>query len=179
MRIQSSAGQAQQRHRESPKDGVQWPHSPIRVRQENIAAKIVFRVFDALLRGAKSKFEAAQAFIAQRRSAEVEVCEAVNCTMPDRFPHEQVIRAQTLKFQIRGTKFIKNVATFMKKYGRGHRLLLLSHDAHETMVRGDCMALEVLEKTKWLRWQSKAAPRPTVQRVINLHSLNCVGEFYL
>lgn len=147
------------------------------IRDKGITAKIVLCIFNEFLHGAKSEFEPPQAFIAERRPAQMEAGETIVRTTLDRLPHEQVIRAQLLIFQIGRTEFIQRLLTFVKKNGSGHRLLLPAHDGYESAIQSDRMAVQVLKKTERLRRQSVVTPRPAMQRIINFDGHSGVAEF--
>jgi len=90
-----------------------------------------------------------------------------------------MIRPQLLKCIIRSSKFVKRLPAMTKKNRPRQRLVLQPRGCNKSLTRVKDMALNIPEKSEWLRRQPVTAARPTMQREKSLYRFRTTAEIDL
>src|SRR5437899_2597715 len=119
MRVKELPREAEQRRRQEAEYAVEPAFSAIYVGNEISFLEVVSVILNTLLGGSEAEFESSQAFVRQGCPAQMQARKSDTGISLDRFPHHAVVGPQPLEGKIRGTEFVNNLRTVMKKHRGG------------------------------------------------------------
>src|SRR5205809_118607 len=97
--------EAQGRDGQTAPDIIHPGSGAVGVTNERLSSEIVFATANDFFSSAETEFETAQAFVGQRRSAQVQLRAIESSAMFDAFPHREVVGTQMLERIIGSTEF--------------------------------------------------------------------------
>src|ERR1051326_4006340 len=163
MRVDEFADEAQQSWRKRPKNGVEPALGAICIAHERAFEEIELIIIEPFLVCAEAEFESSQPLVRQRGASQMQGLKVLSGIALNCGPNQQVAWAHLLKRIIGRPELINSLPAMMKEYGRGDGAAFAPHGNDSAMFLRQDMAMDILKKSKRLRWQSVATPGLAVQ----------------